>query len=210
MRNDPQADRAIHERLVNGDPTASEELARKYLPLIQRHVSGRAHAHGVYDRDVINDAAVDAVFGYIRSPEKFDPGKSGLYGYLKRAAERDLINAVQKDRRRRRGEELHADVELSIVARNRSSEVDRIRHDSENEALSRIQGQREMADLTETANQQDQALLRLMAEGERVTGKFAIVLGVTDLPIADQRRIVKQHKDRLKAQLKRARSKRGA
>jgi DNA-directed RNA polymerase specialized sigma24 family protein len=208
MRNDPQADRAIHERLVNGDPTASEELARKYLPLIQRHVSGRAHAHGVYD--VINDAAVDAVFGYIRSPEKFDPGKSGLYGYLKRAAERDLINAVQKDRRRRRGEELHADVELSIVARNRSSEVDRIRHDSENEALSRIQGQREMADLTGTANQQDQALLRLMAEGERVTGKFAIVLGVTDLPIADQRRIVKQHKDRLKAQLKRARSKRGA
>jgi DNA-directed RNA polymerase specialized sigma24 family protein len=210
MRNDPQADRAIHERLVNGDPTASEELARKYLPSIQRHVSGRAHAHGVYDRDVINDAAVDAVFGYIRSPEKFDPGKSGLYGYLKRAAERDLINAVQKDRRRRRGEELHADVELSIVARNRSSEVDRIRHDSENEALSRIQGQREMADLTGTANQQDQALLRLMAEGERVTGKFAIVLGVTDLPIADQRRIVKQHKDRLKAQLKRARSKRGA
>jgi hypothetical protein len=67
-----------------------------------------------------------------------------------------------------------------------------------------------MADLTGTANQQDQALLRLMAEGERVTGKFAIVLGVTDLPIADQRRIVKQHKDRLKAQLKRARSKRGA
>jgi hypothetical protein len=210
MRNDPQTDRAIHERLLAGDPTASEELARKYLPLIQRHVSGRAHAHGVSDRDVINNATVDAIFDYIRSPEKFDPGKSGLFGYLKRAAERDLINEVQKDRRRRRGEELHADVELSIVTRNKSSEVDRIRHGGETEAMSRIQGQRDMADLTRTADTLDQALLRLMAEGERATSKFALVLGVTELSISEQRRIVKQHKDRLKVQFKRARSKQGA
>ena len=51
-------------------------------------------------------------------PGKFDPTKSGLLGYLERAAERDLINVVQQGHRRRRGEELREDVEVSILARN--------------------------------------------------------------------------------------------
>jgi RNA polymerase sigma factor (sigma-70 family) len=208
MTDDAKIEKEIHERLLAGDPTAPEELARKYLPLIQRHVTARAHNHGIYDRDLINDATVDAVFGYIRYPEKFDPRKSGLLGYLKRAAERDLINVVQQDRRRRRGEELQEDVEVSILTRNKSSEIDRIRRNAEDEAISRIQKEKDLAKITENENDRDKVLLRLMAQGERSASEFAAVLGITTLPIAEQRHVVKQHKDRLKAQLKRGRSRR--
>jgi RNA polymerase sigma-70 factor, ECF subfamily len=207
MTDDAQLENEIHERLLAGDPTAPEELARKYLPLIEPHVSARAHSHGIHDQDLINDATVDAVFGYIRHPEKFNQNKSGLLGYLKRAAERDLINVVQKDRRRRRGEELQEDVEVSILARNKSSEIDRIRRGPEDETISRIQQQRDLAEVTGAENDRDKSLLRLMAEGERSTSRFAAVLEIADLPIAEQRHIVKRNKDRLKAHLRRGRSK---
>jgi len=203
---DAQSEKAIHERLLAGDPTASEELARKYMPLIQRHVAACAHKHGIHDDDLINDATVDAVFDYILHPEKFDSDKSGLLGYLKRASERDLINVVQKDRRRRRGEELQEDVEVSILSRKKSSEIDRITRGGEDQTISRIQGQRDFAEIKEANNALDNALLRLMAEGERSTGKFAAVLGIETLPTAEQRQIVKRHKDRLKLQLKRRRN----
>lgn len=208
MSNDAQSEKAIHERLLAHDATAPEEFARKYLPLIQRHVSARAQQHGIHDRDLVNDATVEAVFGHIRHPEKFDPHKSGLLGYLKRAAERDLMNIVQQDRRRHRGEELQEDVELSILSRNKSSEIDRIRCGGEEEMISRLQNERDLAELTATHGKLDSILLRLIAEGERSTSKFAAVLGIEKLPTDEQRRIVKQHKDRLKIQMKRGRNKR--
>jgi RNA polymerase sigma-70 factor, ECF subfamily len=204
---DAQSEKAIHERLLARDPTASEELARRYLPLIQRHVAARAHDHGIHDRDLINDATVDAVFGYILHPDKFDPHKSGLLGYLKRAAERDLMNVMQQDRRRRRGEELQEDVEVSILARNKSSEIDHIKRGGEDETISRIQRERDLAEVMSAGNDLDNVLLRLMAEGERSTGKFAAVLGIETLSIGEQRQIVKRHKDRLKVQSKRGRIK---
>ena len=208
MSDGAQDEKVLHGRLLSGDPIVSEELARKYLPVIQTHVAARAHTHGVHDEDLINDATVEALFNYIQHPEKFDGKKSSLLGYLKRAAERDLINLVQKDRRRRRGEELHEDVEESILAGKKSSEIARIARGSEQEALLRIQRQRDLAGIAASGDERDNAMLRLMVEGERSTSKFAAILGVAALPVAEQRRIVKQHKDRLKVQIKRKGSKR--
>jgi len=207
MNDDAQTEKDLHDRLLACDPTAPEEVARKYLPRILRHVAIRAHSHGIHDPDLINDATVEAVIMYLKHPEKFDPNKSGLLGYLKRAAERDLINFSQQDRRRRRGEELLDDVEDSILSRNKSSEIDRIgRNSVEDETILRIQTERDLVKI-EPENDRDKLLLRLMAEGERSTVKFAAVLGITDLPTTEQRHIVKKHKDRLKLQLKRGRSK---
>lgn len=209
MSDDAQDERVLHQRLLSRDPTAPEEAARKYLPLIERHVAARArNIYRINDRQLIWDATVDAVmFDYILHPERFDPTKSGLLGYLKRAAERDLMNAVEKDRRQRRGEELQADVEEGLRTRNKPSEIARITRDAEEEVISYIQRERGLAAVSKVGNERDSMLLRLVAEGERSTSKFAAVLGIEGLTIAKQRRIVKQHKDRLKARLKRGGSK---
>ena len=209
MEPEAEFDRQIHARLLAGDPTASEEFARYYLPLVVRHVAIRARAHGVNDPALVNDATVDAVFDLIRHPDKFDPQRSGLLGYLKRAAERDLINAVQKDRRRRRGEELHADVELAILNGNKQEDVHVVRREVEERAIARIQRERDLAcQRGQVAGGRDQQILQLMTEGERRTSVFAAVLGIADRPAPEQRRLVKQHKDRLKAQMKRGRNRR--
>ena len=50
----------------------------------------------------------------------------------------------------------------------------------------------------------DRRLLELRLSGERKTSVFADVLAITDLPIAEQRRIVKQHKDRIDKIVRRA------
>jgi RNA polymerase sigma-70 factor, ECF subfamily len=210
MGDNAQDERVLHQRLLFRDPTASEEAARKYLPLIEQHVAARArNIYRISDRQLIWDATVNAVmFDYILHPERFDPNKSGLLGYLKRAAERDLMNVIEKDRRQRRGEELHADVEEGIRARNKPSEIARITRNAEEEAISRIQREKSLAALSKVGNESDSVLMRLIVEGERSTHKFAAVLGIQGLPISEQRLIVKQHKDRLKVRLKRGGSKR--
>jgi hypothetical protein len=210
MTDDAQSEGNIHERLLAGDPTAPEELARKYLPAIQRHVAARAHNHGIHDRDLINDATVDAVFGYIRHPEQFNPQKSNLLPYLKFSAERDLINAVAKDRRHKRGEELSDDVELVVTHRNKPTGVETTRRGVEAEAIASIDGRHEIDSVMEWFPEpRDRSLLTLMANGERKTSKFAAILGINGLPANEQRHVVKQHKDRLKQQLKRGRKKNG-
>jgi len=205
MSDDAQNELFLHQRLLSSDATAPEEAARKYLPLIEKHVAARAwNIYHINERELIWNATVDAVFDYILHPAKFEPSKSGLLGYLKRAAERDLINAIQKDRRQRRGEALYGDVEEGIRRRNTPSELARIMRDGEKETVARIQSERDAATATDTGNERDNALLRLIVNGERSTSEFAAVLGVRALPLAEQRRIVKQHKDRLKVQLKRS------
>lgn len=202
-----QDESALHQRLLSGDVTAPEEAARKYLPLIEAHVAARAwNIYHINDRELIWNAAVNAVLlDYILHPARFDPNKSGLLGYLKRAAERDLINEVARNRRQHRGEDLYGDVEEGIRGRNRPSELDRIVRDAEKETVSRIQRERDAAAVKNVVtNDRDGVLLRLMLGGERSTSKFAAVLGIEALPIAEQRRIVKQHKDRLNVQLKRS------
>jgi hypothetical protein len=207
MSDDAQDERVLHQRLLSRDATASEEAARKYLPLIEKHVTARAwNIYHINNHELIWNATVDAVLlDYILHPERFDPSKSGVLGYLKRAAERDLINAVEKDRRQRRGEDLYPDVEEGIRGRNKPSELARIMRDAEQETVSRIQTERDATAVKDiAADGQDNALLRLILDGERGTSKFAAVLGIESLPITEQRRIVKQHKDRLKVQLKRS------
>jgi hypothetical protein len=49
----------------------------------------------------------------------------------------------------------------------------------------------------------DQQLIDLMIKGERRTEAFAKVLGIVDMEVIQQRKIVKQRKDRLKKRLTR-------
>lgn len=206
MNIDLEFERTIHARLLSRDATASEELAQQYLPAVHRHVHVCARRRGVQDEALINDAATESVLNYIRHPSKFDSTKSSLLGYLKRAAERDLINFLAKDRRQRRGEQLTDNVEFTMLHGNKPIEMGKIRRDAETEMLLRLDAHQStsnrLADVMQTA--QDKNLLELMLSGERTTAAFASVLGIVELPQSEQRKIVKKHKDRLKKQLQRS------
>ena len=53
----------------------------------------------------------------------------------------------------------------------------------------------------------DQRLLELMQAKVKKTHEYALVLGISDLAPPEQRRVVKQNKDRLRVRLKRRQTK---
>lgn len=203
MGGEAEIDRSLHERLLAGDPLASEEVASRHLERVRRYVRSLGARWGVYDEDLIDDAVVDAVLDYVRHPKKFDPKKAGLGGYLNMAARRDFINAVEKDRRHRSGEELTADVELARRSgkQRRETVAENPEVEAASEAATASRFERLLGDVKAP---RDRRLIQLIRTGERRTAVFAEILEIGDLPHSEQARIVKQHKDRLKQQLKRA------
>lgn len=198
MAADPEFEKQIHLRLLNRDPVAPEELARLYLPLVQKRVRARARAHGVNDEDLVSDATADAVLGYIKNPSQFNPALASLLFFLTFSAERDLINLLRRHRRVREAEILSTDVELRADEGNRKEESAFVLPNPEKQIIARIDVGRRVASLNEKMSVQDRSLLQLLKTGERRTESFATILGITHMPIDKQRLEVKRHKDRLK------------
>jgi hypothetical protein len=184
----------IHERLLAGDVTAPAELSEGLIgPLLQRLTKKYPKLR---DPDLLYDAVTDALMSYIKRPTQFDPGKRSLIGFLCMAAEGDLLNALAKDKRRRHKEIPLEDVELGVAAGNSKIEEGNSETEPEREklrqALPRLFG-----------DPKDLVIVELMIAGERTTEVFVKVLELQHLPLDQQRREVKRHKDRLKKRLER-------
>lgn len=188
----------IHQLLVAGDPTASAELFRAMYPALV----GWLHAkRRIKAGDLVSDAATDALVDYIKHPSKWNPNLGTLVSYICMAADRDLQNALEKERRRQKREIFMSDVEDSGPDRNVVSD-----DEGQSEAIS---GFLDVLDRTVTS-QRDRELLTLMLTGERSTERFAELLGIQALPKSEQARVVKQHKDRLKKVVERLQRRRDA
>lgn len=143
------------------------------------------------DPDDAETAATDAVLAFCKHPERYDPERLGLPAFLRMIARRRLLNLFDRQRRH------HADripwdaVELDTPARN---EEDDDPPPVPPAAWTVIDALSEV----------DRQLFELMVDGERKTGVYAAVLGITHLPADEQQHQVKKAKDRIKARFKRA------
>jgi RNA polymerase sigma-70 factor (ECF subfamily) len=181
----------VHGRLADGDPTASADLCKAVLsPLVGWLYSKRRTT----DRELIRDAATDALVDYIKHPERWKPERGTLISYICMAADRDLCNALEKIRRRRKHEVSREDVEDEGSDGNVSDEAPR-----DVSSIAKLLPMLEEKVKSET----DRGLLTLMLQGERSTEQFASVLNIQNLPKKEKARIVKQHKDRLKKVIER-------
>ncbi|HXG36822.1 MAG TPA: sigma factor [Dehalococcoidia bacterium] len=186
----------VHQRLLQGDPTAPAEVIIAYLePLIRRL---RRRFPDVADETIIHDAATDALFQYVQSPGRFDPTKSSLTSYLTMAARGDVLNALARERRRATRQVPLETVAEAALARNTLQESE---DSSESMAASPLL----QVILQEVSDPADRELLKMILTGERKTAPYARALGITDQSEAEQRKIVKRHKDRLKKRLRRLR-----
>jgi hypothetical protein len=186
--------REIHERLLAEDVTAPAEVADILLePLLQRLAQKYPQ---LPDSDLLYDAVTDALMSYIKKPAQFNPAKRTLIGFLFMAAEGDLRNALAKIKRRRQKEIPLKDVELKVAAGNSKLEEGNSSTEPEREKLRQA-----LPMIFE--DPKDLAMVELMMSGERTTEAFAEVMKLQHLPIDQQRREVKRHKDRLKKRLER-------
>jgi hypothetical protein len=203
MTDPPGAElHVLHQRLLAGDVTAPRELAERLIPLVRRRL-------GQLERRVEDPAMVRSAIGlviarYLRHPERFDPGRGGLVGYLAMEARGDVLNELDALRRRRKHER-PVDNLVELERPGRDSTV-------EEEVLERVEPVGVPPDVARAALQAlseldelDGRLLQMMADGVRSTAAFAAVLELSHLPVELQRKAAKQHKDRLVKRLERLR-----
>lgn len=160
----------------------------------------------VRDEAMLWDAATDAVLNYADNPSSYDPERLGLFGYLKMSSNGDLLNALQKEQRRKTSEREagRKAVELEPGGGKdvqRDEDIERVEKGGEEDEK---RSRELMAKVHEALpDPKDRRMLELMMEGERETGVFAEVLGVRDRDEAEQRKMVKRHKDRIKKRVQR-------
>lgn len=190
-------ERELHQRLLDGDFVASHEVAAALLPAVVDRLKQRFRR--LDDETLLLDAAADAILNYAERPSQYDPNKLRLLSYLVMSADGDLKNALHRQQRQAQREVPRPDVELLLDARNPEQEEAR---PYEHPGVPEVE---EVAHKIRQAipDPVDQQLVDLMIQGERRTAVFARVLGITELDIQQERKIVKQHKDRLKKRLAR-------
>jgi RNA polymerase sigma-70 factor (ECF subfamily) len=183
-----------HGRLVSGDPTAPAQLCKAILAPLAAWLYAKRRTT---DKELVRDAATDALVDYIKHPNRWNSERGTLVSYICMAADRDLLNALEKANRRSSREILTADVEEEHFDRNVSLEEEKL-SDSSDSLLPALD--------QKVASERDRQLLVLMLQGERSTNKFAQLLKIEDLPKEEKALRVKQHKDRLKKVIERLRS----
>jgi DNA-directed RNA polymerase specialized sigma24 family protein len=189
---------AQHQRILRGDPTAFAQLAELALPHL---ITFLQRQFVQIDSHLQETAVIDSLLSYQSHPERYDPQQLPLFAYLRMAARHDLLNALDsKNRERQRlldidepAVQTQLPVEsLSVTAEFELDEwleqyTDHSRHDLLDTFMAE--------ELEEAA---DRDLFLLMLNGVRETEPYAEIMGVTHLPVSEQRPEVKRAKDRLK------------
>jgi RNA polymerase sigma-70 factor, ECF subfamily len=200
----------LHRRLTAGDdPRASAEVAEAFLlPLVRILRSLFPH---VPDPHLIETAAEDAVIHYLKCPERFDPARGSLLGYLCLDATGDLKNFLHG---RQKNVALHEPLAEYLLSADKAGNA------SANASANSLGDPEARLLAAESAlvrrafeavtHPLDRELVELMIDGERRTEVYAEVPGVEDRPPREQAATVKRHKDRLRKLLRRALRRRAA
>lgn len=189
---------SIHERLLRGDPTAAAEIAEFLLPILIYHLKRKFFS--IDDPHLVEDAVHQALMEYILNPSRYDPAKSNLLTYVRLAAFRDILNLIKSEKRHRSafsiGEHVADDASQSEYSIEIVDE-----YDLEADVIARVITDQRL--FSWTPDETDLRVIYLMMENVRDTETYAALLDITHLPISEQEKIVKQHKDRLKKLLRR-------
>ncbi|GIW03497.1 MAG: hypothetical protein KatS3mg059_0117 [Thermomicrobiales bacterium] len=164
-------ERDIHERLLGGDRTAASDLCARFLGRLCRTLQGMFPK---VDADLVSDAVTNALLNYSEHPDRFDPAKRSLAGYLVMSARGDLLNLLRARKHEREELPLNEDVENSSHERNRLAGTGESPDDILDSLIAEECRQQVIA---LAKNDEERIVLQLMMDGERETGVFLEQLG---------------------------------
>lgn len=197
MRNTPDSNDEllnIHERLLDSDPTATYDMFQIAASALERYLRFKFPSIATsVDPDIYLSAAHDALTDYFKNPHRYDRDKRGLMGYLRMLAYRDMQNLIRKESRHAAGRVSLDDVEFSASDGNDTSET----------VADRMDARRIQYELARDMNSQELAVFDLIIQGERSTEAAACALGISHLPLSQQKREVKRIKDRITRRIRR-------
>ncbi|NNB99628.1 sigma-70 family RNA polymerase sigma factor [Corallococcus exiguus] len=186
----PAPSRKVPESAKTMSPDVASNVFAKYMGPLVRKLCRRL---GCTDEDA-TDAALEAIFSYLRAPERHDPAKVGLDTYLLKTATIFVRNRMRSESVRSRREQQYGD----IAALGTTSREEEMKVSVEaGSALNRLVSQGALSD------EKDIATLRLLLQGENSIEELAKAMGLHELPVEDKRRAVKRYRDRLMRRLAR-------
>lgn len=186
----------LHKRLLQGDRTASEEVASQLLAPLARQLSRK---FPFTDEQIVSDGVTDAILDYCENPQQFDVTRGvPLHNFIHMAARRNVLNSLRGEKRRKAREEKYRQASLESSVELSGSAGNPLQKDKN------IQVQRrQTVEITILKDKKDQRIQELRLQGERRTQVFAQILGIDHLPTEVQRRQVKRAKDRIDKLLER-------
>lgn len=188
----------LHRLLLGqASPVITGRIAEIFLPELLRRLPRIFPT--VTDQHLIASCAEDALLEYLERPEKFDPARGSLLTYLRLLARSRLLNELGRKTAAGRQEVVAVEEAETVYEVAGVAEWDEAVRLSEQETEQQIAAKL----LPIVTDQIDRRVLNLMLEGVRETGAYAAVLGITEQPMTEQQRIVKQHKDRIRKLVRR-------
>lgn len=209
----------LHLRVLSGDESASGVLFGSYLnPLVDL-------LEAIYpdiarkDETLIEDAASDALFDYLARPQIYDAARCSFKNYLYMAARGDLLNLWRKRQQRFEREANVADIEDPFGCENETQKSVGFAHlarnqkvgmaelsvsDEASQIINRLVADDLWAQVQELVpDATERRVLALIAWGVREVEPYAVLLGIEDKPLPEQRTAVNALKEKLKTRLKR-------
>lgn len=194
----------LHRRLLQRDPVGPADFAAAFLePLI----AWLQVTHSGADPMACAEAAGEAILGFLTNPSAYDPERLGVEAYLRMAVQCDLRNLLRKERRHHQNRR-----DWNVVEQSSEDGKYLGREDDPSLPLQIEETRRQQAPpdaLWQQLTDEERRFWEQMEQGEWRHSVFVVILGVTHLPVSEQRRQVKRVKDRLKKRMKRAGDKRG-
>jgi hypothetical protein len=194
-------DLELHQLILSSNDLALGKIYDAYGQIIADKLKALYNKTARTDHALIYEAVSEALWGYFRNPSTFDPHKKSLLGFLEIAAERDLLNILERQKKHLEFEIVPKNVELGEILRN-SSMSDAHSADKElimNESIHLVE--KELAKYF--PHPRDIVLARMVITGVRETEAFALELGIAGWDLVEQQAEVKRNKDRIKRVLER-------
>lgn len=204
-----EAQTRLYLRLLAREPDAASDLAGAFLTPLLEALHGSFPDDGLPDPTLVDSCVMDTLLNFPKHPEKRDLSRGTLWTYLYLDAKGDVLNGLDSHKRRRERESrILADVEQDAQNRNEEQEIRRFAALVGEDAPPYLPVGRSLAFVRAEvaailADPTDLAVVTLLMDGVRETAPYAEALGIAHLPPEEQRRRVKQAKDRWKKRLSR-------
>jgi hypothetical protein len=182
--------RCLHDRLVAGDRTVPEQIARELMQPLARYLRAKFPRT---DDHLLQQATADAVLDYCEHPDRYNPElKKSLKQYIQMIAWRNAANLDRDERRQRRAHREAAEDAKKTV-----------RLVADDPSAGKWMDDEVEAYLELLPDERDRAFMRLVASDVTDVVRLAETLGFGRRPQPEMEREVKKAKDRIRATLRR-------
>lgn len=188
------SDVAILESLLRKEDTALAMLYEAYANDLFNYFKIK---FVTVDVQILQSCVCDSLIEFAGHPERYQPKKSALMSYLILDINRNILNAIDKDSRRK-----NKIVELSSEHGNNREEAAGTHGEDINTVFLKHQIEEYFKSVFNDPLDQSLAWM-IMIEKTRQTSAYANLLELHHLSAAEQKAEVKKHKDRISAQLRR-------